>query len=141
VVNFKETLVLYVYTNQRRRYNMMDAAEKFWIGPKNPELQTVYLMASDSTQKAWLECKDGTQLDPDYGEYSVRIHDPSIRSLSFIYKTIAILPKSRLRTIYNLIGKYLAKYDDEEETGYCDKCIHMCTTPMTEPCEGFEAGE
>lgn len=121
---------------------MMDAAEKFWIGPKNPELQTVYLMASETTEQAWLECKDGTQLDPNYSQFSVRIHDPKIRSLSFIYKTLAILPKSRLRTIYNLIGKYLAKYDDKPvDEGYCNSCIHMCTTPLTAPCEGYEAGE
>jgi hypothetical protein len=96
-------------------------------------------MASDSTQKAWLECKDGTQLDPDYGEYSVRIHDPSIRSLSFIYKTIAIIPKSRLRTIYNLIGKYLAKYDDDDDQ-CCQDC-NMCALDKVGKCDPFEGGE
>lgn len=88
-----------------------DAAERFWIGPKDPKKHTIYHMQTDTTQQEWLAAKDGTELDPNYSEFSVRIHDPKARSLSFIYRTIAILPKSRLRAIYNLIGEYLNDVD------------------------------
>jgi hypothetical protein len=88
-----------------------DAAERFWLGPKDPTKHTVYKNQFDGTQSKWLAAKDGTQLDPNYSEFSVRIHDPKARSLSFVYRTIAIIPKSRLRTIYNLIGEYLNEHD------------------------------
>lgn len=77
-----------------------------WIGPRDSDYHTVYRMQSTSVEHAWHVCKDGTELE-DYSEFSIRIHDPNFRSLSFIYKTIAILPKSRLLSIYNLIGAYL----------------------------------
>jgi len=89
-----------------------DAAERFWLGPINPKKHTVYQAQSDSTQQKWIAATDGTELDPDYSEFSVRIHDPKARSLSFIYRTICIIPKSRLRTIYNLIGEYLNEMDN-----------------------------
>lgn len=89
----------------------LDAAERFWIGPKDRTKHTIYKMQWSSTERAWLEAADGTQLDPNYSDFSVRIHDPKARSLSFIYRTICIIPKSRLRTIYNLIGEYLNEID------------------------------
>lgn len=104
-----------------------DASERFWIGPENPEQHTVYHAQSESTEVKWLEASDATQLDPDYSEYSVRVHDPQARSLSFINRTIAILPKSRLRTIYNLIGLYLKTFDEPEEQDG-DDTPHICVT-------------
>jgi len=89
----------------------LDAQERFWIGPRNPEKHVVYHMQRDSTQQEWLATPDGTVLDPNYSEFSVRIHDPKARSLSFIYRTICILPKSRLRIIYALIREYLNEMD------------------------------
>lgn len=89
-----------------------DALERFWLGPKDRFKHTVYHMQSDATQRKWLATPDGTQLDPNYSEFSIRIHDPKARSLSFIYRTICIIPKSRLRIIYNLIGAYLNDHDD-----------------------------
>jgi len=88
-----------------------DAAERFWLGPNDRTKHTVYKMQWTSTEHKWLAAQDGTVLDPNYSEFSVRIHDPKARSLSFIYRTIAIIPKSRLRTIYNLIGEYLNEFD------------------------------
>ena len=85
---------------------VMDAAEKFWIGPERPEKHTVYRMSQSSTEQEWLAVPDGIELE-EYSEFSVRIHCPKARSLSFIYRTIAILPKQHLRSIYNLIGEYL----------------------------------
>jgi hypothetical protein len=91
-----------------------DAAERFWLGPKDPAKHMVYKMQWTSTEQRWLATPDGTRLDPNYSEFSIRIHDPKARSLSFIYRTICILPKSRLRTIYNLIGEYLNEFDTKE---------------------------
>ena len=54
---------------------------------------------------------NGVALDPHYSVSAVRIHDPNFRSLSFINRTIAILPKRRLRSIYRLIGEYLNEKD------------------------------
>lgn len=82
--------------------------DRLWIGPSDPEKHTVYRMSSATTEEKWLETSDGTQLDPDFSEFSVRIFDPHFLTLNFIHKTIAVLPKSRLRSIYNLIGEYLA---------------------------------
>ena len=91
----------------------MDGNEKFWVGPSDEELYTVYQMQSTSTQMSWLACPDGTELDPDFSEFSVRIHDPHIASLSLINNTMAILPNSRLRSIYKLIGEYLNEIDSD----------------------------
>jgi hypothetical protein len=91
----------------------IDAAERFWVGPFDPEQHLCHHMQSPSTEQEWFACPDGTEFDPDYSEFSVRIFDPRARSLSFINRTIAILPKSRLRSIYNLIGGYLEKIDEE----------------------------
>jgi len=77
-----------------------------WLGPRDSDYHTVYRMQASSVEKAWYYTKDGTELE-EYSEFSVRLHDRNFRSLSFIYKTIAILPKSRLISIYNLIGDYL----------------------------------
>jgi hypothetical protein len=87
------------------------ASEIFWVGPKRPELHTVYRMQFDNVERRWLATPAGTELDPNYSEFSVRIHNPNARSLSFINRTIAILPKSKLREIYNLIGEYLNEID------------------------------
>ena len=92
----------------------MDAAEKFWIGPSNPELHTVYKLQSLGSE--WLTLPTGLELDPTYSEFSVRVHHPKARSLSFINKTIAILPKHLLREIHALIGEYLNEYDTEEHS-------------------------
>jgi hypothetical protein len=94
----------------------IDDMEKFWVGEMDEEKYTVYQMQSTTTELEWLHAQDGTELDPNFSEFSVRIHDPKIRSLSLINKTIAILPKSRLRSIYNLIGEYLNEID-KTETG------------------------
>lgn len=95
----------------------MDAVERFWIGPETPENTVIYKMQCGGTEREWLMAKDGTELDPNYSDFSVRVHDPSAKSLCFINRTIAILPKSRLRAIYKLIGEYLNVYDTQE----CDK--------------------
>jgi hypothetical protein len=89
----------------------LDAVERFWLGPVNREESLIYRQQLSNTESKWTTVKDGTTLDPSYSEFSVRIHDPHARSLSFINRTIAILPKSRLRTIYALIGRYLNEHD------------------------------
>jgi hypothetical protein len=86
-----------------------DAVERFWIGPRNPTEHVVWHMQRDGAQ--FLMAEDGTILDRDYSEFSVRLHDPRTRSLSFINRTIAIIPKSRLRTVHRLIGEYLNEVD------------------------------
>lgn len=85
--------------------------ERFWVGPLDPDSHLVYKMQSRSTEKEWLQTVDNTVLDKDYSEFSVRIYDPQARSLSFINRTMAILPKSRLRSIHALIGAYLDAID------------------------------
>ena len=90
----------------------MDAAERFWIGPEDPDRHTVMRMQRQATEEQWLATRDRTEFDPAYSEYSVRIYDRNIPSLSFLHRTIAILPKSRLRSIYNLIGEYLDNYNN-----------------------------
>lgn len=89
-----------------------DAAERFWLGPVNPEQHMVYKNQASSVQQAWYTCPDGTILEPGYSEFSVRICDPNARSLSFVNRTMAILPKSRLRSIHRLIGEYLNEIDN-----------------------------
>ena len=80
-----------------------------WLGPKDESKHLIYRMQGQ--QGRWLSSSDLIELDPDYSEFSVRIHDPRCRSLSFINRTLAILPKSQLRTIHNLIGDYLEEVD------------------------------
>lgn len=91
-----------------------DATEIFWVGPKHPWRHVVHKMNASATEQMWFQAGDGTRLEPDHSEFSIRIHDPSMRSLSFINRTIAIIPKSRLRTIYNLIGGYLEAIEKTE---------------------------
>ena len=95
----------------KKREDDLDAAERFWLGPVDPTKHVVYHAQRPATEQEWFTVPDGTILDGNYSELSVRIHDPKARSLSFIYRTIAIIPKSRLRSIYRLIGAYLEKHD------------------------------
>lgn len=82
-----------------------------WLGPKDEKKHLIYHAQSKTTEQYWYLNEELLELDPDYSEFSVRIHDPRCRSLSFVFRTIAILPKSKLRTIYNLIGSYLNEMD------------------------------
>lgn len=84
-----------------------------WLGPIDEEKHIVFKMQSSSCEKWWLMSADGLTLD-DHSEFSVRIHDPKLRSLSLILRTIAIIPKSKLRSIYNLIGRYLDDHDNSK---------------------------
>lgn len=86
--------------------------ERDWLGPEHEGDKLVYHAQSKTTEQWWFMSSDLLQLD-EFSEFSVRIHDPRGRSLSFINRTIAVLPKSKLRKIYNLIGAYLEKYDKE----------------------------
>jgi hypothetical protein len=88
-----------------------DAMERFWLGPRNPKAHVVYHGQLDSTQMKWIDCEDGTVLDANYSEFSIRLHDPKARSLSFIYRTLAIIPKSRIRSVHRLLGRYLDAMD------------------------------
>lgn len=90
----------------------MDASEKFWIGSEDCWTQgdkVVNHMRTTDGQD-YFECTDGLRLDCDYSDFSVRIYHQSDRTLSFVLKTIAILPKSTLRSIHKMIGDYLEKY-------------------------------
>jgi hypothetical protein len=100
----------------KKREDELDAQERFWLGPVDPTRHTVYHAQRPATEQEWYTTPDGTELDGNYSKFSVRIHDPKARSLSFIYRTIAIIPKSRLRAIYNLIGRYLNEHDSKENT-------------------------
>lgn len=88
--------------------------ETDWIGPKDETRHLTYKAQSKTTEKRWYLSQDLIELDPDYSEFSVRIHDPRCRSLSFVDRTLAILPKSQLRTIHNLIGDYLDAQDSND---------------------------
>jgi len=90
----------------------ISGAERFWIGPHDEDKHLVYQMSSKTTEKEWFEVADGTQLDPNYSEFSVRIHNPNTKTLSAINNTMAVLPKSQLRTIRALIDAYLKEADD-----------------------------
>lgn len=79
--------------------------EYFWLGPINEKKYLVYKMQTDRGR--YYTTGDYIKLDPDYSEWSVRIFDPRCRSLSFINRTLAILPKSKLRAVHKLIGAYL----------------------------------
>jgi hypothetical protein len=92
-----------------------DAMERFWLGPKNPKAHVLWHGQKDSTQQKWIDCEDGTVLDGNYSEFSVRLHDPKARSLSFIYRTIAIIPKSRIRSVVRLLQMYLDMVDKLQE--------------------------
>ena len=88
--------------------------ENDWAGQHaTVELHLTYHGQSDNAQKRWYFTGDLLELDPDYSEWSVRIHDPRCRSLSFVDRTLAILPKSRLRHIRSLISTYLGDTDDD----------------------------
>ena len=91
----------------------IDAAERFWLGPVDGEECHIYKSQLSQTEQAWVAAEDGTTLDTTYSEFSVRLYDPHARSLSFINRTIALLPKSRIRTIYKLIGEYLNEIDSQ----------------------------
>jgi hypothetical protein len=95
----------------KKEEDTLDAMERFWLGPRDPKKYVVHHMQRPATEQEWYATPDGTTLDPNYSEFSVRIHDPKARSLSFIYRTISILPKSRLRIIHKLIGAYLNDHD------------------------------
>ena len=95
--------------------DQLDASERFWIGPRMPKRHVVYKMQLSLTEKALLTLEGDTVLDTTYSEFSVRIHDPKAKSLSFINRTIAIIPKRKLRIIYNLIGEYLDAYDKKSD--------------------------
>ena len=94
--------------------DQLDASERFWIGPRMPKRHVVYKMQLSLTEKALLTREGDTVLDTTYSEFSVRLYNPRARTLSFINQTIAILPKSKLRKIYNLIGEYLNEHDAKE---------------------------
>jgi len=87
-----------------------------WIGPKDETKHVVFQGQSVTTERRWYFSRDLITLDPDYSEFSVRLYDPRCRSLSFVYRTLAILPKSHLRTIYNLIGAYLYGHDKKHSS-------------------------
>jgi len=110
VVSLYVTLVLSGCTNPTVQVVLilMDDNERFFIGDQicQPEAVVNHMQSSEDQ---WFETSDGTQLDPNYSEWSVRLHDRHFHSLSFIHRTIAILPKSRLESIYRLIGEYLGK--------------------------------
>jgi hypothetical protein len=97
----------------KKREDTLDAQERFWLGPFDPAKHVVYHAQRPATEQKWFTVPDGTILDGNYSELSVRIHDPKARSLSFIHRTIAIIPKSRLRTIHKLIGAYLNEHDSK----------------------------
>ena len=91
----------------------MNATEKFWIGPDNPERCLVYKAQLSFIERAWIAAFDGTTLNTDYSDLSVRLYDPHAKTLSYVNQTIAILPKSRLRIIHKLIGAYLNEANEE----------------------------
>jgi hypothetical protein len=93
-----------------------DATERFWLGPKSPTDTVIYKNQFDGTQSKWLSTEDGTALECDYSQFSVRVHDPKARSLSFVNRTIAILPKSRIRKIVALLTEYLEEIDNEHDS-------------------------
>ena len=86
-----------------------EGSEKDWLGPQNSAEPNyvIFRGQSKSSERHWFFSRDLITLDPDYSEFSVRLYDPQCKSLSFINRTLAILPKSQLKTIYNLIGAYL----------------------------------
>jgi len=92
---------------------MIDATEKFWIGDRSCWTQAdVVVNHMSSVEGEWFQTADGLVLDPDYSDWAVRIYHPKDRTLSFVLKTMAILPKSMIRRIYALLGEYI-KYDEE----------------------------
>jgi len=87
----------------------MPGQELDWIGPQTEENTLIYKVQSADGE--WMMTSGLLELDPNYSEFSVRIHDPRCRSMSFIYRTLCILPKSKLREVYSLIGRYLNELD------------------------------
>jgi phosphatidylethanolamine-binding protein (PEBP) family uncharacterized protein len=95
-----------------------DAGEQFWLGEQRTQAEVVVLkMQNETEEKRWFSTLGGTSLDPGYSEYSVRLYDPDTPSLSFIHRTLAILPKSRVRAIHKLLGAYIHESDEEAERG------------------------
>ena len=90
--------------------------ERDWLGPKDESKHITFTGQSKSTEKRWYFSGDLIELDPDYSEFSIRIHDPRCKSLSFVNRTLAILPKSQLRTIHNLIGDYIDDQDSKNNS-------------------------
>lgn len=88
----------------------IEGEERDWLGPKDETKHIIFTMQSNDHEKWWHCTADGIELE-NFSEFSVRIHDPKLRSLSFINRTIAILPKSQLRSIHALIGGYLNDKD------------------------------
>ena len=84
-----------------------EGSEKDWLGPQESR-ENQYLVYHNQTN---FFTSDLLALETDYSEFSVRLHDPQLKSLSFINRTLAILPKSKLRAIYSLIGEYLDTID------------------------------
>ena len=95
------------------KWDDMPGQEQDWLGPRDESKHLVYHGQRTCNQERWFFTSDLITLDPDYSELSVRLHDPRARSLSWINKTLAILPKSKLRSIHNLIGAYLDTHDKE----------------------------
>ena len=91
----------------------INGLEQDWLGPTDETKHIIFSGQSTKTEKRWYFSEDLIELDPDYSEFSVRIHDPRARSLSFIYRTLAILPKTQLKTIHALIGEYLEDHSDK----------------------------
>jgi hypothetical protein len=85
--------------------------EKDWLGPEDETKHIIFHMQSDAAEKRWLHAEEsGLELE-ESGEFSIRIHHPKLKSLSFIFRTICIIPKSLLRDVYALIGHYLNDND------------------------------
>jgi len=96
----------------KKEEDKFDAQERFWLGPVNPAKHIIYYAQRCSTEQDWLVAKNGdVELDPNYSDYSIRLHCPKARSMSFIYRTIAILPKSKVRAIAALLNAYLERHD------------------------------
>lgn len=112
-----------------------NGSERDWLGPKNECKHVIYQAQRPSTEERWYLSDDLLELDPDYSEFSVRIHDPRCRSLSFIHRTLAILPKSKLKTVHKLISEYLRMSHDVS----CE-CVHACVH-CTGECDQFERGD
>ena len=79
----------------------MQGEELDWVGPVE-----TYHVSSETTGERWLSTDSLLELE-NHGKFSVRVYDPRIRSLLQGHRTVAVLPKSKLREIHALIGRYL----------------------------------
>ena len=77
--------------------------EQDWI-EQTPNDSLVY-RCFDRPARWWSKGPLGLVME-EHGNY-VHIKNPNVRCLSMLGKIVAILPKNRLRVIYNLIGEYL----------------------------------